>query len=107
MLLLITDLPVGRNIAWLSLTALKWGSIQCSMTKVEKLVTPWLEYRAQWDQMLEGAELVTSWPDKEVGAFAQHPSNDLPIHHLPFRSSSSDTSSRSSTSSRPASPSTW
>jgi len=47
MLLLITDLP-------------------CSMEKVEKLVTPWLEYRTQWDDMLEKAELITSWPEKEV-----------------------------------------
>jgi len=47
MLLLITDLP-------------------CAMEKIEKLVTPWLEYRAQWDQMLEKTELITSWPDKEV-----------------------------------------
>jgi len=47
MLLLITDLP-------------------CTMEKVEKLVVPWLEYRVQWDQMLEKVEIIASWPDKEA-----------------------------------------
>src|SRR5688572_27382701 len=56
------------------------------MAKVEKLVTPWLEYRTQWDQMLEGAELIASWPDKEVrspsGASGDSPFHVFLIRHL-------------------------
>jgi len=43
------------------------------MAKVEKLVTPWLEYRTQWDDMLEKAELITSWPEKEVSYGIESP----------------------------------
>ncbi|KAI1733233.1 START domain-containing protein [Ditylenchus destructor] len=40
--------------------------LPCAMPKLEKLVSPWDQYRVQWDSMLAGIEIVASWPDKEV-----------------------------------------
>jgi len=52
MLLLVTTLP-------------------CTMEKLEKLLTPWLEYRLKWDDMLEDAQVIESWPEKEI-YFVRH-----------------------------------
>ena len=36
------------------------------MAKLEKLLNPWLEYRVQWDLLLESAVQIRSWPEEEV-----------------------------------------
>jgi len=41
-------------------------TLPCSMQKLEKLLTPWDVYRHEWDAMLEKAELINSWPEKEI-----------------------------------------
>jgi len=56
-----SDLPFENDSMFLLVT-----SLPCSQYKLEKLVSPWLEYRLQWDSMLDGAETVAKWPDNEV-----------------------------------------
>jgi len=61
-----SDLPEASENMLLLITTLP-----CSMEKLEKLVSPWLEYRAQWDKMLESAEVITTWPEQEI-FFVRH-----------------------------------
>lgn len=39
------------------------------MQKVEKLVSPWNEYRLKWDAMLENVETIQKWSEDEVISF--------------------------------------
>ncbi|KAI1728275.1 START domain-containing protein [Ditylenchus destructor] len=41
-------------------------TLPCTMEKLEALLSPWREYRQQWDNMLERADVIESWPEKEL-----------------------------------------
>jgi len=56
-----SDLPFENDSMFMLVT-----SLPCSQYKLEKLVSPWLTYRLQWDAMLVGAETVAKWSDEEV-----------------------------------------
>lgn len=36
------------------------------MQKIEKLISPWNEYRLKWDLMLENVEIIQKWSEEEV-----------------------------------------